>query len=133
MVQDSNLSYSPLEKNEIRLPKMLGHLFVTLDVTAHAVRYAISFTGAAIGLSLLFAFYTVCQFCFHPLARVPGPHLAAWTSLYKAYYIHFGDISGHTIILHQKYGNVVRIAPNELSFASIESTKVIYGMSVMIF
>jgi len=108
---------------------MLEHLFELLDVTAHAIRYAISITGAAIGLSLLSTFYIVYQIYFHPLAHVSGPHLAAWTSWYKAYYIHFGDISTHTVLLHQKYGKVVRIAPNELSFASIESTKKIYGVS----
>jgi cytochrome P450 len=31
--------------------------------------------------------------------------------------------------LHQKYGPVVRIAPNELCFMSIESLKAIYGQS----
>ena len=30
-------------------------------------------------------------------------------------------------LLHQKYGPVVRVAPNELSFTSVESLKMIYG------
>lgn len=29
--------------------------------------------------------------------------------------------------LHAKYGNIVRVAPNELSFATVESYKTIYG------
>lgn len=111
---------------------MLGSLLHILDVTAHAIRYLTSITGAAICLSLLFSFYFVYQTYFHPLAHFPGPRLAAWTSLYKVYFTHYSDISDHTIALHKKYGDVVRIAPNELSFASIESSKKIYGATVMI-
>jgi hypothetical protein len=108
---------------------MLEHLFEVLDLIAHAIRFVASFSGASLILLLFTGFYIVHQIYLHPLSHIPGPRLAALTSFYKAYYIHYGDISGHTTALHERYGNAVRIAPNELSFASVESTKKIYGMS----
>jgi hypothetical protein len=107
---------------------MLEHLFKTLDLTAHAIRYVTSFEGATLTICLTFLFYILYQVYFYPLSHIHGPRLAALTSFYKAYYIHFGDISGHTTALHKQYGKVVRIAPNELSFDSVESTRKIYGM-----
>ncbi|KAI1077061.1 putative cytochrome P450 [Whalleya microplaca] len=63
----------------------------------------------------------------HPLAKYPGPKLAAITELWYAKTYTSGR--WHLIIneLHQKYGDVVRIAPNELSFASVQAFKDIYG------
>ncbi|KAI2629194.1 cytochrome P450 [Hypomontagnella submonticulosa] len=53
-----------------------------------------------------------------PLRQYPGPFLASCTRLWKVY----STASEHThldhIELHRKYGPVVRIAPNELSFSS---------------
>ena len=51
----------------------------------------------------------------HPLARVPGPSLAACTKLYQTYYSrkYFEQIG----ILHDVYGPVVRICPNEIHLA----------------
>ena len=42
----------------------------------------------------------------HPLASVPGPRVAAFTSLYRAYYdiIRDGEWSEHLHDLHARYG-----------------------------
>ena len=61
-----------------------------------------------------------------PLASLPGPWYTKFTGLLlksnelraqRRHYIHK---------LHQKYGPVVRLAPNEVSFASLEGMKEIY-------
>ncbi|KAF9893580.1 hypothetical protein FE257_010892 [Aspergillus nanangensis] len=64
---------------------------------------------------------------FHPLAKYPGP-ISRATSLVPYLY---GLASGqhHTIVkeLHQEYGDVVRIAPNKLSYITGQAWKDIYG------
>jgi hypothetical protein len=49
---------------------------------------------------------------FHPLAKVPGPALAACTRLWGLY-VFFGGRQHHVHIgFHEKYGSIVRIGPN---------------------
>lgn len=65
---------------------------------------------------------------FHPLARVPGPKLAALTFLYQTYFS-FKDGSRfykQVGLLHQKYGPVVRITPDEASLSDPENYETIY-------
>ncbi|KAK4986035.1 hypothetical protein LTR50_005558 [Elasticomyces elasticus] len=52
---------------------------------------------------------------FHPLSRIPGPFLAKVTSLYLYYHSYRGDECTLVDRLHQRYGPVIRIAPNEVS------------------
>lgn len=62
-------------------------------------------------LSSLLLFRLVYRLYFHPLAKFPGPKLAAATSLYNAYY----DIMQPGLVkmlpeLHQNYGsNIVLV------------------------
>ncbi|KAI2628673.1 cytochrome P450 monooxygenase-like protein [Hypoxylon sp. NC1633] len=64
---------------------------------------------------------------FHPLARFPGPRIAAVSDLWFARISTSGR--SHFIMLktHRKYGDVVRVAPNELSFCTPQSYQDIYG------
>ncbi|EAU84278.2 benzoate 4-monooxygenase cytochrome P450 [Coprinopsis cinerea okayama7 len=78
--------------------------------------------GTLLSLSLLgalwFLYVVVRRLVFHPLARLPGPPLAAITGHYKTYF----DVvrGGHWLRqldrLHNKYGSVIRVGPNELHF-----------------
>ncbi|KAI0447296.1 cytochrome P450 [Xylaria telfairii] len=56
---------------------------------------------------------------FHPLAKFPGPRLAAATHLYEIYYelIHKGgaQFAPHVRKLHSIYGPIIRINPHEIS------------------
>lgn len=56
---------------------------------------------------------------FHPLKNFPGPKLAACTILYRAWYqiVRDGSQLKQWNKLHQRYGDVVRIAPNQVSCA----------------
>ncbi|KAF2094144.1 putative benzoate 4-monooxygenase cytochrome P450 [Rhizodiscina lignyota] len=77
-------------------------------------------------LKLLVAFipvlivYITCLYTyrlfFHPLAKFPGPKLAAISNWYEFYYdvIQQGDFTRHIQELHKKYGPIIRITPSEL-------------------
>jgi hypothetical protein len=63
---------------------------------------------------------TIYRLYFHPLSHIPGPRLAACTSLYNAYY----DILGTGLVkelpdYHARYGPVVRIQPNEVHVSTL--------------
>ncbi|KKO97538.1 cytochrome P450 [Trichoderma harzianum] len=75
--------------------------------------------------TLLFAIHLIRRLT-SPLSKIPGPAVSKFTSLVlkwkeikalRTVYIHQ---------LHQQYGPVVRIAPNEVSFTSWEALKEIY-------
>ncbi len=53
-----------------------------------------------------------------PLRRYPGPFLASFSRLWKVMSVMRGQTNHEHIELHQRYGPVVRIAPNEVSVAS---------------
>ncbi|RDI82162.1 hypothetical protein Vi05172_g7843 [Venturia inaequalis] len=61
--------------------------------------------------------------------RYPGPFLAGFTDLWR-FCDAYGRKSEKTFIaLHDKYGDVVRIGPNALSFADPKALKTIYGLN----
>lgn len=63
----------------------------------------------------------------HPLRSFPGPRIHAATKLAMAYYNVVGTLPFHIKSLHDRYGPVVRIAPNELAFCSPQAWKDIYS------
>ncbi|KAL2797882.1 cytochrome P450 [Aspergillus keveii] len=63
---------------------------------------------------------------FHPLSKVPGPKLAACTSLWLAYHTYVGDECTVIFELHKKYGSVLRVAPNDVDIASGDAIEPIY-------
>ena len=67
---------------------------------------------------------------FHPLASFPGPKIAAVTRLYYIKHLLTGRLPFNNAKLHEKYGGVVRIAPDELSFITAEAWRDIYGNRV---
>lgn len=64
---------------------------------------------------------------FHPLSKYPGPPLAAVSELWYASAWTGGFWNRKIQEAHQQYGDIVRIAPNELSFATAQAFRDIYG------
>ncbi|KAI1810274.1 benzoate 4-monooxygenase cytochrome P450 [Poronia punctata] len=63
---------------------------------------------------------------FHPLAKIPGPKLAAVSNVPYSYWFLKGRQPFNILELHLKYGPVVRVAPNEVSFNTAGSWRDIY-------
>lgn len=61
------------------------------------------------------------------LRRYPGPFLAAVTNLWMMFKHYSGARTDTITALHQKYGKIVRIGPDSLSFSSLQAAKDIYG------
>ncbi|KAL4888019.1 cytochrome P450 [Aspergillus ambiguus] len=80
-------------------------------------------------LLLLVATYA-CKFIhrayFHPLSTVPGPKLAATTSLWLAYHTFIGDECTVIFNLHKRYGPVLRVAPNDIDITDGDAIDPIY-------
>ncbi|KAJ9606301.1 hypothetical protein H2200_009262 [Cladophialophora chaetospira] len=62
-----------------------------------------------------------------PLRSIPGPLLGRLTGLWITLIEFSGNRSTTVHELHKKYGPVVRLAPNQLSFATTQALKDIYG------
>ncbi|OQV00811.1 hypothetical protein CLAIMM_06259 [Cladophialophora immunda] len=83
---------------------------------------------AAVYLTTLGLSISIYRLSFlHPLSKFPGPwyaKLTKWTGVYHSWtgYLHVWLPS-----LHAKYGDIVRIGPNELSFADAGAVKYLHG------
>lgn len=64
---------------------------------------------------------------FHPLSNYPGPRLAAATRLWYAWHCANGSLPFAIHELHLRYGDVVRVAPDELSYIHPDGWNEIYG------
>lgn len=70
--------------------------------------------------------YVIYYRYLHPLSKYPGPFMASLTNFWKAYqYLTFA-FHHNMLELHAKYGPVVRIGPNDLSFNSKDAIGPIY-------
>ncbi|KAI0407184.1 putative cytochrome P450 [Xylaria palmicola] len=83
--------------------------------------------NSAVSRLLYYAQLVVYNVFFHPLATYPGPLLARSTLLWRIWHSIRGRIHLAIDDEHKKYGPVFRVSPNELSFASVNSWKDIYG------
>ncbi|KIW35014.1 uncharacterized protein PV07_01741 [Cladophialophora immunda] len=90
-----------------------------------AVLYALPFLRAY--WYLLIPLYMVLRFLVQrynsPLRVYPGPFIASGSRIFKLVSVASGKTEKSRIDLHRKYGRVVRLGPNELSFASPQAAK----------
>ena len=75
-------------------------------------------------LSLSIASY---RLFFHPLRQFPGPWAAKLTKWVDFYHTAPGKRHEWLPSLHEKYGDIVRIGPNELSFSNPGAVKYLHG------
>lgn len=80
-------------------------------------RYPLSTILILIVVRFLFRRY------FTPLCKYPGPFFASGTRLHSLYTVWKGKTHDEHINLHDKYGPIVRIQPNQLSFSSPEAAR----------
>ncbi|KIK57400.1 hypothetical protein GYMLUDRAFT_46274 [Collybiopsis luxurians FD-317 M1] len=64
---------------------------------------------------------------FHPLAQVPGPILFKISKFTPLWYYWHGEQGNIFKALHAEYGPVVRVAPNEISVADVDSVGSVLG------
>ncbi|RAL03516.1 cytochrome P450 [Aspergillus ibericus CBS 121593] len=86
------------------------------------------FTWLSIGVFAYYAIRSIYRLYFHPLAKIPGPKLAALTSGYEFY---FNVIKGGMYIweierLHKIYGPIIRVNPREVHINDPEYYDEIY-------
>ncbi|TBU44047.1 cytochrome P450 [Dichomitus squalens] len=86
----------------------------------------ISYVWAEV-LGLLITSFMLYRSWFAPLARLPGPLICSMTRLPLMYHEFHGDRRLFIHSLHMQYGPVVRVAPNEVSYATREAVKEIYA------
>lgn len=66
---------------------------------------------------------------YNGLQKYPGPAFAAYTNWWR-FFENFSRRTEYTFIaLHRKYGDIVRVGPNVLSFADPKAIKEIYGLN----
>jgi hypothetical protein len=76
--------------------------------------YLIFIAVATLAYLVVLACYRIY---FHPISHIPGPRLAAFTYWYQSYYDlwpHSGRFLWKTAELHEQYGPIIRIGPNEV-------------------
>lgn len=87
-----------------------------------------SFASNVVILSALGALaIIVYRVYLHPLATVPGPRWAKATGLWRSTRYMAGKWHDDILSLHDTYGPVVRIAPNEISVVGAGPMKQLYG------
>ncbi|KAK3643962.1 hypothetical protein LTR56_009814 [Elasticomyces elasticus] len=81
-------------------------------------------SGTALGLVLYVPLRMLYNITFYPLAKFPGPRLAAATHLYEIYYEVFlgGKLSDQIFELHQRYGPIIRVTPCEAKVHILDSS-----------
>ncbi|KAK6542792.1 hypothetical protein TWF694_006734 [Orbilia ellipsospora] len=86
--------------------------------------------AVAVGLIVtLLCLVSVYRIFFHPLANIPGPFMAKITGEWRNSKYRKGNWHEDVLILHKKYGRVVRIAPNEVAVVDEHAMKNLYSHS----
>ncbi|KAL1624336.1 hypothetical protein SLS56_007875 [Neofusicoccum ribis] len=85
--------------------------------------------SAVLLLALVQAWRVVYRLLFHPLASVPGTKLAAATTLWQFYWdaVRGGKMVFRLEEMHQKYGPIIRIGPNEVHISDPAYWDVLYN------
>ncbi|KAI0438331.1 cytochrome P450 monooxygenase-like protein [Xylaria telfairii] len=88
---------------------------------------AVGVLAAALSIIIYYTVQTVYLLFFHPLAKYPGPKLAAISDLWWVWGLRSDRLPFIIYDLHKKHGDVIRVGPNELSFATAEAFQDIHG------
>ncbi|KAL9085467.1 MAG: hypothetical protein Q9165_007617 [Trypethelium subeluteriae] len=78
-------------------------------------------------VSIYLVSYIGYNLFLHPLRSYPGPKSWAALRLPWAYHQVIGDNNDKMLEFHKKYGTVIRIAPDELSYANSQAWRDVYA------
>ncbi|KAF2237570.1 cytochrome P450 [Viridothelium virens] len=84
------------------------------------------FTLISAQLLLLIFTIGIYTIYFHPLSHIPGPLISKLTSLWIYYHSYIGDEPALIDRLHQIYGPIVRVCPNEVDISDGNALNPIY-------
>ncbi|KAJ7598951.1 cytochrome P450 monooxygenase [Mycena floridula] len=89
----------------------------------------LNFSTAALLLSSTFVLVHLIPYVLDPhgIRAIPGPFLAKFSDIWLAVVSRRGHRSETVHKLHQKYGPIVRIAPNHVSIAEPDALAIIYA------
>ena len=87
---------------------------------------SLEWVWCSVFFSILVCGYVVYYRYLHPLSQYPGPFLASLTKLWKVYHFTTLHLSEKLVQVHEQYGEVVRVGPNELSFRTPQALAPIY-------
>ena len=106
---------SDMDKNSPTVSAIYASIPLLFNISALTVLFSIG------GYILYYGFLS-------PLAGIPGPVIARFTNTWVAYHAWKGDL--HVVLsdVHEMYGEVVRIGPDEIITTNPEAIKKIYGM-----
>ncbi|KAF1849264.1 cytochrome P450 [Cucurbitaria berberidis CBS 394.84] len=101
---------------------------LTRDTSFHTAYYVLVLISAWVAFKVLQALYNVSP--LHPLSHIPGPRIAAATYLLEFYYdvVKFGCYTKEIKKMHEQYGPIVRINPNEVHCSDISFADEIYAV-----
>ncbi|KAH9035155.1 high nitrogen upregulated cytochrome P450 monooxygenase 2 [Lactarius deliciosus] len=98
------------------------------------ISYHVGYTFASVPLAFasyggFLVFFTVSYRLspFHPLAKYPGPAIGKISKWWGAYVGGRGDLHLYYKSLHDRYGDVVRVGPNELSVCDASLIHAVLG------
>ncbi|KAK1974968.1 averantin oxidoreductase [Colletotrichum cereale] len=93
--------------------------------------FGISVWLGAVGLFFIYRAYRIYHNLYlHPLSKVPGPKLYAVSWIPRLWRQHFSGCHHRDLVkLHEKYGAIVRVGPDEVSAPSGVAWEVIGGTS----
>ncbi|KAI1275593.1 cytochrome P450-like protein [Xylaria sp. FL0933] len=83
----------------------------------------------ALGVVLVTVAWLIRNRFHNGLNKYPGPFIASLTDLWRLYEVWGRQFEVTNRKLHDKYGDVVRLGPNTLSFADPKALKTIYGLN----
>ncbi|KAI8716325.1 hypothetical protein NCS52_00925700 [Fusarium sp. LHS14.1] len=82
---------------------------------------------ALVGLIYLVSILVYGRY-FQPLARLPGPELSRYTDIILKYHWLRGTRARYVHHLHDHYGPIVRVGPNEVDISDISAVKEIHSV-----
>ncbi|KAE8337772.1 hypothetical protein BDV24DRAFT_154053 [Aspergillus arachidicola] len=96
----------------------------SINIPQNAISWAVACAAAA---TFCLASTVVYNIFFHPLARYPGPLSHAASRIPYFIRVFKGTLPFDMLDFHKRYGDVVRIAPDELAFSHPDAWKDIMG------